>query len=192
MTLGVSITNLAKVLKLAGNEDKIILRAEEEASSLNIIFENKRQEKRTEFSLNLITLDSEHLGIPETTYTSEISMNSFDFTKLCRELHQLSETVTIEASLQYVKFSIDGEVGSGTIQIQTNDPAKNPDVPSKFEKVCLSFALRYLNMFNKASTLCNYVKLMLAAETPLVVEYEIESLGTLKYYLAPKINEDAQ
>ena len=42
MTLGVSITNLAKVLKLASNEDKIILRAEEEASSLNIIFENKR------------------------------------------------------------------------------------------------------------------------------------------------------
>ncbi len=47
-------------------------------------------------------------------------------------------------------------------------------------------------MFNKASTLCNFVKLMLAAETPLVVEYEIENLGALKYYLAPKINEDAQ
>jgi proliferating cell nuclear antigen len=47
-------------------------------------------------------------------------------------------------------------------------------------------------MFNKASTLCNYVKLMLATETPLVVEYEIEQMGTLKYYLAPKINEDAQ
>ena len=191
MTLGVSITNLAKVLKLAGNDDKIILRADEEASSLQIIFENRRQEKKTEFSLNLITLDSEHLGIPETTYTSEISMNSFDFTKLCRELHQLSETVTIEASLQYVKFSIDGEVGSGTIEIQTNDNAAAKS-EGKFDKVSLSFALRYLNMFNKASTLCNYVKLMLAAETPLVVEYEIESLGTLKYYLAPKINEDAQ
>ena len=124
MTLGVSITNLSKVLKLAGNDDKIILRAEEEASSLQIIFENRRQEKRTEFSLNLITLDSEHLGIPETTYTSEISMNSFDFTKLCRELHQLSETVTIEASIAYVKFSIDGEVGSGVIEIQTNSDAR--------------------------------------------------------------------
>ena len=158
------------------------------------MFENRRQEKKTEFSLNLITLDSEHLGIPETTYTSEISMNSFDFTKLCRELHQLSETVTIEASLAYVKFSIDGEVGSGTIEIQTNDnpAARTGDASGKFDKVSLSFALRYLNMFNKASTLCNYVKLMLAAETPLVVEYEIETLGTLKYYLAPKINEDAQ
>lgn len=59
-----------------------------------------------------------------------------------------------------------------------------------FEKVNLSFALRYLNMFNKASTLCNYTKLMLAAETPLVVEYEIDNLGSLKYYLAPKINEN--
>ena len=60
------------------------------------------QEKHTEFKLNLITLDSEHLGIPETNYTSEITMNSFDFTKLCKELHQLSETVTIEASIEYV------------------------------------------------------------------------------------------
>mmetsp|Transcript_959 Transcript_959/g.1315 ORF Transcript_959/g.1315 Transcript_959/m.1315 type:complete len:196 (-) Transcript_959:89-676(-) len=195
MTLGISITNLAKVLKLASNDDKIILRAEEEASSLQIIFENRRQEKRTEFSLNLITLDSEHLGIPETSYTSEISMNSFDFTKLCRELHQLSETVTIEASIAFVKFSIDGEVGSGMIEIQTNGDAAaagGSNVRAEQDKVTLSFALRYLNMFNKASSLCNYVKLMLAPETPLVVEYEVEQLGTLKYYLAPKINEDGQ
>ena len=116
-------------------------------------------------------------------------MNSFDFTKLCRELHQLSETVTIEASIAYVKFSIDGEVGSGVIEIQTNSDARGQ---AEQDKVTLSFALRYLNMFNKASSLCNYVKLMLAPETPLVVEYEIEQLGTLKYYLAPKINEDAQ
>ena len=60
------------------------------------------QEKQTQFNLNLITLDSEHLGIPETNYSSEITMNSFDFQKLCKELHQLSETVTIEASIEYV------------------------------------------------------------------------------------------
>ena len=117
-------------------------------------------------------------------------MNSFDFTKLCRELHQLSETVSIEASLESVKFSIDGEVGSGTIQINTGGKGDGTD--KQFEKVILTFALRYLNMFNKASTLCNYVKLMLASETPLVVEYEIEQMGTLKYYLAPKINDEAQ
>ncbi len=80
--------------------------------------------------------------------------------------------MTIEASVAHVKFSIDGEVGSGVIEIQTNGDAAR--VGAEQDKVSLSFALRYLNMFNKASTLCNYVKLMLAAETPLVVEYEIE------------------
>ena len=188
MTLGISITNLAKVLKLAANEDRIILKADEEGTHLQITFQNNKQDKHTQFNLNLITLDSEHLGIPETSYTSEITMNSFDFTKLCKELHQLSETVTIEASLEYVQFSIEGEVGSGVIKISTNDGSEK----AVGDKVTLSFALRYLNMFNKASSLCNCVKLMLAAETPLVVEYEIENLGSLKYYLAPKINENGE
>jgi len=189
MTLGISITNLAKVLKLASNDDKIILKADEEGTHLQITFTNTKQDKHTQFNLNLITLDSEHLGIPETSYTSEITMNSFDFTKLCKELHQLSETVTIEASVEHVQFSIEGEVGSGVIKISTNDGGSDKAMS---DKVILSFALRYLNMFNKASTLCNYVKLMLAAETPLVVEYEIENLGSLKYYLAPKINENGE
>lgn len=119
-------------------------------------------------------------------------MNSFDFTKLCKELHQLSETVTIEASLEYVNFSIEGEVGSGNIKISTNDGSSGEKMSDKVEKVTLSFALRYLNMFNKASSLCQCVKLMLASETPLVVEYEIDNMGSLKYYLAPKINENGE
>jgi proliferating cell nuclear antigen len=70
--------------------------------------------------LNLISLDSEHLGIPETEYTSEITMNSVDFCKLCRELYSLSETVTFEISSSYVKFAVEGEVGSGSIMIKTS------------------------------------------------------------------------
>jgi proliferating cell nuclear antigen len=45
-------------------------------------------------------------------------------------------------------------------------------------------------MFNKASPLTNHTTLCLHNEQPLVVEYKIESLGVLKYYLAPKISDD--
>ena len=142
----------------------------------SIIFENDRAEKRTEFNLNLITLDSEHLGIPETQYTSEVTMNALDFQRLCKELHALSETVSIEASIQALKFSVDGEIGCGSVSIFTNagEESRATSQGSNFEKVNLSFALRYLSMFNRASSLCQNVKLMLAADTPLVVEYEIE------------------
>ena len=139
----------------------------------------------------MITLDSEHLGIPETEYTSEITMNSSEFSKLCKELYALSETVEFEISSTFVKFAVEGEIGSGSIKIQTGgtgDEAATTDCKPE-ETVKLSFALRDLNLFNKAYSLSNQVKLSMAAETPLVVEYEVEQLGTLKYYLAPKITD---
>ena len=45
-------------------------------------------------------------------------------------------------------------------------------------------------MFNKAATLSNSVKLSLSSESPLVVEYKIEEIGSLRFYLAPKINDE--
>lgn len=68
MVLGINISNLAKVMKLADNGDTITLQADNEASYLKIIFENPKTERMTEFNLNLITIDSEHLAIPETDY----------------------------------------------------------------------------------------------------------------------------
>ena len=39
MTLGISITNLSKVLRLANADDKVTLRAEEDPTHLTVIFE---------------------------------------------------------------------------------------------------------------------------------------------------------
>jgi len=46
---------------------------------MQIICESSKQERVTEFTLNLMTLDSESLGIPDNGYASEISMISRDF-----------------------------------------------------------------------------------------------------------------
>jgi len=162
MTLGISINNLSKVMKLVNNNDSITLRCDQkdEPTSISIICESKKLDRVTEFHLNLLSLDSESLGIPETSYASEISMQSAEFAKLCKELYALSETVTFEITPNQVKFVVDGEVGSGSIMIKTSEAtegAKNENEPT--EMVCLSFALRYLNLFNKAYTLSNSVKI---------------------------------
>ena len=60
------------------------------------------------------------------------------------------------------------------------------------DPVTSSFALRYLNIFNKASTLSPTVTLKLTAETPIVIEYKIENLGSVKYFLAPKITDEEE
>ena len=58
------------------------------------------------------------------------------------------------------------------------------------EAVCQTFSLRYLNNFTKATGLSDKVMLRLGPEVPLEVEYKIADFGSLRYYLAPKIDDD--
>ncbi|CAI2374504.1 unnamed protein product [Moneuplotes crassus] len=194
-TIGVSIGNLSKVLKLANPEDSITLEFDEDPSCLTIIFESSTNSKSTTFNLNLLTLESENMGIPDTEYTSEITMNSNEFTKICKELGVISDTVGITTTLDYVEFSVTGDIGSGNIKINTStgeiDQSGNPDAKGDKADVLveLSFALKYLTMFTKAAPLANEVSLQMSKDTPLVVQFEMSGLGNLFYYLAPKITD---
>ncbi|KAM7499331.1 hypothetical protein LguiA_023745 [Lonicera macranthoides] len=58
------------------------------------------------------------------------------------------------------------------------------------EPVSLTFALRYMNSFTKATPLANQVTISLSADLPVVVEYRIAEMGYVRFYLAPKIEEE--
>lgn len=60
------------------------------------------------------------------------------------------------------------------------------------EPVSLTFALRYLNSFAKATPLATSVALSLSKDLPIVVEYNIADMGHIKFYLAPKIDDDME
>lgn len=163
-------------------------------------------DKVSEFNLNLLSIEADQLGIPETEYSSIVTMSAGEFTRICREMSQISETgkkkspfliflVTIETSKESIKFGVNGEIGGGNIVIKANENEKKEEqtILEVDEPVSLSFALRYLNLFNKASNLSTQVVLSMSNDTPLVVEYKIENLGSLRFYLAPKItDEEAQ
>ena len=55
------------------------------------------------------------------------------------------------------------------------------------EPVALTFSLKYLVNFCKASGLSSTVKLCLSNEMPLLVEYSLASNSWLRFYLAPKV-----
>lgn len=98
-------------MKLADPQDSITLQADQDPSTLKIKFENQKTGRTTEFQLNLITLDVEHLSIPETEYTSIITINSGEFTKICKELQQLSDGLTISTNKDQVQLSVEGAAG---------------------------------------------------------------------------------
>ena len=127
VVLGINIANLSKVMKLADPADSITLSADQDPSTLKITFDNPKTQRSTEFALNLITLDVEHLSIPDTEYTSIITINSGEFTKICKELQQLSDGLTISTSKDQVQLSVEGAAGQGFIKLCSNESDRKED-----------------------------------------------------------------
>ena len=118
-------------------------------------------------------------------------MSSSEFSRICRELYSINETVNIEADKNYIKFYVNNENIGGGFTLESND-SDNTELQCKIETdnvVNLAFALRYLNMFTKASSIGQQVNLFLSKEFPLMVQYKLAELGVLKFYLAPRISE---
>lgn len=57
------------------------------------------------------------------------------------------------------------------------------------EPISLSFALRFFNIFGKGSVLADRVTLCFAKDSPCMVEYKLEGMGYLRFYLAPKLDD---
>ncbi len=140
-----------------------------------------------------MTLDAESLGIPDTEYPTHIRMSSSEFVRLCRDLTQLAECVRIEVEDKTATFSYQGKAGAGRIKMKKNNAEKTEDqIEIKCdEQVNSNYGLQYLNSFSKASSLSNQVTLYLSSQFPLMIEYEIENMGYVKFYLAPKMDDDA-
>jgi len=193
-SLGINLGSMGKVLKCCNNEDMVTLKADENPDSMTFMFENQNQDRLSDFELKLMDIDSEHLGIPDTEYTSIIKMPAAEFQRICRDLSVLGDTVTIGVGKDGVKFSVSGEMGSGNMTLRPNssvDTKEDEQVSIDMdEPVTLNFALRYLNFFTKATSLSPRVELKMSKDVPLVVEYSIGDLGHIRYYLAPKIEDE--
>ncbi|CUG90592.1 proliferative cell nuclear antigen, putative [Bodo saltans] len=104
-----------------------------------------------------------------------------------------------------IKPELKGESGTVKPEPRGDDEEDDAPIASKFkaetetpsvgveinleEPVTLSFALRFMNIFAKGASLSDRVTLNFAPDSPCMIEYEIEKLGYLRYYLAPKVDE---
>merc|ERR1719284_112473 len=190
--LGMNLENLNKVLKCMGSKDEVQIRYKEVADDCAFVFKSPEEDRVSSFCLKLVDIDSEHLGIPETDYKSQVRMSAPEFQRICRDLMVLGDTLTIGVAKDNVQFSVSGDIGKGemTIRAATASDEEEGTTIESMEPVTQTFALRYLNFFTKASTLSNTVILKMSPEVPLMVEYEIDTVGYVRYYLAPKIEEE--
>eukprot|EP01013_Petalomonas_cantuscygni_P045151 TRINITY_DN9763_c0_g1_i1.p1 TRINITY_DN9763_c0_g1~~TRINITY_DN9763_c0_g1_i1.p1 ORF type:complete len:277 (+),score=53.51 TRINITY_DN9763_c0_g1_i1:61-891(+) len=196
MTLGVSMVNLSKILKLCGKDDAVSMVASGgDKDVLQFKFESKNQGRINDVAMKLMVIDAESLEIPDQEYKCVFSMPAAEFSRVVRDMQVVGEAVTISVSKEGVEFSASGDFGSSSVKLKTSGASADSAsdglvVEVAKEKFSLSFALRYLSIFAKATVLSETVKLSLLDGNPLVVEFPIEGFGYLRYFLAPKVEDE--
>eukprot|EP00897_Mesotaenium_endlicherianum_P004010 jgi/Mesen1/3637/ME000020S03166 len=201
LTLGMNLTNMVKMLKCASNDDIVTIKAEDAGDTVTFMFESPKQDKISDFEMKLMDIDSEHLGIPETEYVASIRMPSAEFLRICRDLATIGDTVVISVSKEGVRFSTSGDIGSANVVCRSTTGAdakpEEQTIIEMQEPVQLTFALRYLNSFTKATPLSSQVTISMSPDLPVVVGYKIAGEGEaengyVRFYLAPKIDEEEE
>ncbi len=186
LTVGINIESLAKILKCVKKDYSLTIKTGGDSDHITFLIESR--EKESEFNLNIISIDCDDLVIEESEPDSVIEMNSSKFKEICTELNELGDAVTMNYGENCVEFITHGEIGEAKIKLKNCDETK---IVSK-KPMKLNFSINYLNHFCKCTNLDKKVKLSLSDESYLSVEFRVGERGYIKFFLAPKIEEDEE
>ena len=188
IVLGINLINFYKLMKILGNNDVLQLYVDDEnLSVLNIMIKNSEKNSITNFKLNLMDLNEENIEVPPPTFESVITMPSVDFQKICRDMHNLSDELEIKSVGSQLIFSCKGLFAEQETSIGTSSNGLNFIQNDDSNKIIQGiYALKYLVLFSKCTNLCNSVEVYLKNDFPLIIKYNIASLGEIKLCLAPK------
>ncbi|KAI0978087.1 hypothetical protein GJ496_006298 [Pomphorhynchus laevis] len=192
LSLSVNLSSMAKILKCASNDDSITLKAEDDSDCVIFVFESPNEERVCEYELKLMDLVGEHLGIPDTKYQCHVKMPSSEFTRICRDLKTVGESMSIQCQKESIRFNCKGDLTLGNVTLMQSAQIDKEDdniIIDMREPVSLVFSLQHINHCTKAGPLSPVVSLSMSSDTPLVIEYKIADIGYVRYFLAPKIDE---
>lgn len=172
--MGVSLTNLSKILKCASNEDRLtITRPNEDLMSL--VIENFQKKTRLTFNMKLMHLDNEELHVPDKDYHFKLSLQTSEFKKIITDMHPIGDTCSISINKNILKFSVDGDIGKFDYELELENVKSNGVITQ-------DFSTKYLKTFTNGCSLSKNMYLFMQQDEPFLIV-----IGPVRYYLAAKI-----
>lgn len=201
LSIGINIGNVLKVLKNVGQNDTLQLFIKKNnLDELGIRIQNAEKGSIHEFYSRLMDIDDDDIEIPETKFSSVITMPSTDLHSMCKQYKEFAVHVDLKTVNDQVFFKFEGDETRGTSCLQNNenglvvstngnstkgDSTNDQTTNNNDEVVQAKFLLKYLVMCTKAYSLSNTVEILLKNNYPMILKYSIADLGTLKYCIAP-------
>jgi proliferating cell nuclear antigen len=189
--IGVNMFHLFKLINSIDNDDTLTMYIENEdyqdgiVSHLALKFENGEIKQCKTQKLRLIEPDLEELEYPDVKFSSVINLPSTDFQKIIRDLSCISDKLEIKSVGSELIFKCSGQFASAEIHRAESDGSMGFILKQDSSKVIQGeFSLKNLSYFIKCTNLCSQIEMYLENDLPLVVKYDVASLGSIRLCLA--------
>ena len=189
-SIGVNMASVFKLVRTCGTHDTITFYMDaDNTNELGITIANSDKNSVTDFKLKLLDVDSEEISIPDVEFDSIVTMPSAYFQRICRDMLNLSNVMTIKSEGNRLWLSCNGDFARQETVIGEADAGMS--LSSKSDKVIEGrFSLKYLSLFCKAANLANTTEMLMKESYPLIIKYAVASLGEIRFCLAPQLGDD--
>ena len=190
--IGVNMLHLFKLINSIDNDDTLTIYIENNdyfdgiVSHLALKFENGDIKQCKTQKLKLIEPEQDELEVPDVKFSSIINLPSADFQKIIRDLSCISDKLEIKSVGNELVFKCQGQFASAEIHRAEADDSMKFILKQDSSKIIQGeFSLKNLGYFIKCTNLCSQIEVYLENDLPLVVKYNVASLGEIKLGLVP-------
>jgi proliferating cell nuclear antigen len=194
--IGVNMFHLFKLISTIDNNDTLTIYIEKAdyadgiVQYLGLKFENGDIKQQKIQKLRLIEPDNEELEVPDVKFSSILNLPSVDFQKIVRDLSCISDKIEIKSVATSngaeLIFKCSGGFADAEIRRAESDGSMEYVVKQNIGKIIQGeFSLKNLGYFIKCTNLCSQIEIYLENNLPLIVKYNVASLGDIKLCLAP-------
>ena len=186
--VGINMLKFHMLIKTLQNGDILSLFIhKDDPNILGITIENNEKNVKTTYKLSMLDIDVVNVDIPPADFNTIITMPSAYLQKIIRDMHNLAEYIEIKNIGGKLILSCQGEfccqetilaTETQNIQIKNNENTQ--------EIIQGIFSLKYLSIFTKCTNLCSTVEIYLKNAYPIILQYSIASMGSVKLCLAQK------
>ncbi len=170
--VGINLHELYNIISRSFDSDKLKLDLKENSLEINLLGQIDRK-----FNVSYLDISENDISIPEIKFDSEIIITAFLLKEILKDISLIGTTVTFK--VKDSKFIIECEGDKGKIETTL------PKVKLKSKKnVIVKFSLSYLKNITKSIDNDTDILLKLSDDSPLYLEYDIDSKVKIKFYLS--------
>ena len=190
--IGLSINTMINCLKPISTCDTLKWEVfEDSCDVLRLSITNQEKQRVHEYDVKLIDIDCEMLDIPDKDFACVITLPSSDMQHTIRDLNHIGDKIHIQSADNDLVLSASGDSASLKISLKQSVQEMTLDKPDQDASAVINnkYASRYLLFFTKSSGLSQWTEIYLSQGYPMIIKYNVASIGYLQFCLAPCMEE---